>query len=257
MASVSSEGDLAPDHPEVLDRFRAYREARDRQTRNTLVEVHRGLATSLARRFADRGEPFDDLVQVAMLGLLKAVERFDPERGLAFSSFATPTITGELKRHFRDKTWAVRVPRRAQELRLDVRAAVERLHQQLGRAPTIGEIAGDLGVTTDDVIEATEATNAYKASSISAPAGDEGSRIEDRLGVDPTSDLARDAALRRVIESLPEREQQLIELRFFRDLTQSEIAEELGISQMHVSRLLRRTFVLLRERLGDDDISVG
>jgi RNA polymerase sigma-B factor len=245
-------GAPARDRSEVLDLFRVYRQTRDRAARNELVELHRGLATSLARRFADRGEPVDDLVQVALLGLLKAVERFDPQRGLAFSSFATPTITGELKRHFRDKTWAVRVPRRAQELRIDVRAAVEHLHHELRRAPTIGEIARLLDVTTDEVIDASEATAAYKATSLSTPVGDDGLKIEDRLGDDPSAELARDATLRQVIATLPDRERRLIELRFFEDRTQSEIADELGISQMHVSRLLRRTFVELRERLGDD-----
>ncbi|MCZ7525625.1 MAG: SigB/SigF/SigG family RNA polymerase sigma factor [Acidimicrobiia bacterium] len=240
------------DEQAILERFSRYRRSGDRALRNELIEHHRGLALHLAQRFAHRGEPFDDLVQVAMLGLLKAVERFDPDRGAAFSSFAAPTISGELKRHFRDRTWSVKVPRRIQEMRLEVRAAADALHQRLGRAPAPAELAADLSVTTDEVLEAMEATNAYRATSLSAPLRDEPDvALEQRLGTDPTGELDRDVLLEQLIDELPEREQRLIRLRFFGDLTQSEIAEQLGISQMHVSRLLRRTLLDLRERLGD------
>jgi RNA polymerase sigma-B factor len=231
-----------------VERFFEYRRTRDRRLRNELVEEHRGLATHLARRFADRGEPLDDLVQVAMVGLLKAVERFQPERGLAFSSFATPTILGEIKRHFRDRTWAIRVPRRSQELRLALRDAVERLQHDLGRTPRIAEVAECLDVEVEDVIDAMAAADAYRTTSFSAVAG--GVRtVEERLGDDPSDTIERDVMLRQLIDALPDRERTIMQLRFYEDRTQSEIAEVVGISQMHVSRLLRKTLADLREQI--------
>jgi RNA polymerase sigma-B factor len=226
--------------------FAAYRRTRERSVRNRLVEHHRSLAVLLAQRFAGRGEPLDDLVQVAVVGLLKAVERFDPARGVAFSSFATPTILGELKRHFRDHTWAVRVPRRSQELHLEVREAASRLAQDLGHAPTVADIADDLQRTTDEVLEGLEAAGVYRSAPLSAPAGDDGPDLEARLATEE-HDLPEERVLvDQLVESLPEREQEIVRLRFFEDLTQNEIADRLGISQMHVSRLLRRCLVELR-----------
>jgi RNA polymerase sigma-B factor len=233
-------------------RFVEYRRTNSRRLRNELVEAHRDLAERVARRYAHRGEPLDDLVQVAMVGLLKSVERFDPARGLAFSSFAVPTIAGEIKRHFRDRTWSIRVPRRTQETRLALGPATERLHQALGRPPTVAELASALDVGTDDIIEALEADTAYRPASISAPqtGGDGAARsLESMLGADTMDRVSEDVALKELLRGLPERERRIIELRFFHDLTQSEIAAQLDISQMHVSRLLRRTLLELRAQL--------
>jgi len=238
---------------EVLARFVEYRRSGDRRLRNALVEEHRGIAERLARQYADRGEPLDDLVQVATLGLLKAVERYDPERGIAFIGFASPTISGELKRHFRDKTWSVRVPRRAQELRMQLHAATDTLHQRLGRTPTLQELASHLEVSTDDVLAAMEAAAAYRATPMSAFATDDDrSPLERRLGHDPSDETERGVLLEQLLATLPEREATIVRLRFFDDLTQNEIAKRLGISQMHVSRLLRRSLAELRGVLGDE-----
>jgi RNA polymerase sigma-B factor len=245
-------GTSAGDAPTIDPRFAEFRRTGERRLRNELVEAHRDLALRAARRFANRGEPLDDLTQVAMVGLLKSVERFDPARGLAFSSFAMPTITGEIKRHFRDKTWSIRVPRRTQETRLALGPVSERLQQDLGRPPTVTELAEALSVTSDEVIEALEAGTAYRPASISAPFNDSegGSRqLEATLGSDPTERMNDDLAIAALMEGLPERERTIIRLRFFEDLTQSEIAAQLDISQMHVSRLLRRTLLELREQL--------
>src|SRR3954466_6645183 len=156
----------AQERAESRAKFVEYRRTGDRKLRNELIEAHKSLASHLARRFSNRGEPFDDLLQVACLGMLKAVERFDPERGLEFSTFATATIEGELKRHFRDKTWSVRVPRRSQELHLRLRPTIAELTQRLGRAPRIPEIAEELGIRVDDVLEAMEVGGAYRSASL-------------------------------------------------------------------------------------------
>jgi RNA polymerase sigma-B factor len=235
-----------------LDDFRAYRSSGDRKLRNRIVEQHRGLAVALARRFQNRGEPLDDLVQVALLGVLKAVERFDPDRGVSFSSFATPTVLGELKRHFRDTTWAVKVPRGAKELHLKVGPTVNDLHQRLGRAPSVPEIALELEVSEELLLEAMEAGAAYQPMSISSGAAtasdDAGPTLADRLGgLDEEHGRAEArVTVRRLMATLPDRERTILYLRYFEDLTQSEIAERVGISQMHVSRLLRQAL----EKLG-------
>jgi RNA polymerase sigma-B factor len=242
---------------EERDRLRAmfveYRRTNDRKLRNELIEAHKPLASHLARRFANRGEPFDDLLQVAYLGMLKAVERFDPERGLEFSTFATATVEGELKRHFRDKTWSVRVPRRPQELHLRLSHTINELSQRLTRAPRVPEVAAELGVTEEEVLEAMEVGGAYRSSSLDArpPEGQDTSALERRLGEpDHNFDLAEHRVLlERVLGDLPERERTIVELRFFHEMTQTEIAEKVGISQMHVSRLLTRTLLQLRELL--------
>lgn len=242
------------DHRADLDDFHAYRDSGDRTARNELVERHRGLAVALARRFQNRGEPLDDLVQVAMLGVLKAVERFDPDRGVSFSSFATPTVLGELKRHFRDTTWAVKVPRGAKELHLKVGPMVNDLHLRLGRAPSVPEIAAALDVSEDNLLEAMEAGAAYQPASISAGAGagndEAGPTLADRLG-GPDEEHGRAEArvtVRSLMAKLPERERTIVYLRYFKDLTQSEIAEQVGVSQMHVSRLLRQALETLGRR---------
>jgi RNA polymerase sigma-B factor len=224
--------------------------------RDEIVASQVGLAEYLARRFKNRGEPIEDLIQVALLGLLKAVERFDPGRGLEFSTFATPTIVGELKRHFRDKGWAVRVPRRVQELHLRMGTVVNNLAQEMGRSPTIPEIAQRAEVSVDEVLEAMEAGRAYRFSSIDAPAGDDDDRAQSpaaaQLGEADSGleEVEQRMLLSPLIASLPKREQMIIHLRFFRGMTQSEIAGRLGISQMHVSRLLARSLAQLRDRAG-------
>jgi RNA polymerase sigma-B factor len=214
-----------------------------------LIAAHLGLAEYLARRFANRGEALDDLVQVASLALVKAVDRFDPSRGVEFSTFATHTIVGELKRHFRDKGWAVRAPRRMQELYLRLSKVVGTLSQRLGRSPTIAEIAGELKVSEEEVLEALEAGQAYRSTSLDAPAGkEEGEALVARLGGnDPSMENAENrATLSPLLARLPERERLIVHMRFFVGLSQSEIATRLGISQMHVSRLLARCVAQLR-----------
>src|SRR4051794_19048623 len=245
---------LSAEEREVLRaKFVEYGQSRDRKLRNELIEAHKSLAAHLARRFANRGEPFDDLLQVACLGMLKAVERFDPERGLEFSTFATATVEGELKRHFRDKTWSVRVPRRPQELHLRLGNTINELSQRLNRAPRVPEVAAELGVSEEEVLEAMEVGGAYRSASLDTRPGDDGdsSVLERRLGTnDHNFDLAEHRVmLDRVLAELPERERMIVELRFFHDLTQTEIAEQVGISQMHVSRLLTRTLIQLRDKV--------
>ncbi|MEW2070967.1 SigB/SigF/SigG family RNA polymerase sigma factor [Streptomyces sp. NPDC007346] len=204
------------------------------------------MAYRLASRFRDRGESLDDLRQVAAMGLVKAVDRYDPARGKAFETFAVPTVTGELKRHFRDHTWDVHVPRRVQDLRNRVRTARRDLAQRLGgRAPTCAEIAAEAGLAEEDVLLGLEALESYSALSLDAgPAGpDAGGTLADRLGsCDHALDVAVDReAVKPGLRELPERERTILYLRYFRDMTQVGIAEHLGISQMHVSRLISRS----------------
>ncbi len=240
-----------PDRREELRRlFTEFARHRDPSVRARLVEGHLGLAEYLARRFSNRGEPLDDLVQVASLGLLKAVDRFEPSRGVEFSTYATHTIVGELKRHFRDKGWAVRAPRRMQELYLRLGKVVSTLSQELGRSPTIPELATEAQVSEEEVLEALEAGQAYRFSSLDATSSseDEGDTLSAQLGEEDPQLLGAEhrAALSPLIERLPPREQAILHLRFFEGMTQSEIAGRLGISQMHVSRLLARSLSQLR-----------
>jgi RNA polymerase sigma-B factor len=226
--------------------------AGDQQARGQLVQRFLPLARQLARRYQRGGEPLDDLVQVASLGLLKAIDRFDPERETAFSSFAVPTILGELKRHFRDKGWSVRVPRDLQELTVKVDRVGEQISRDLGRAPTPTEIAEAIGVTAEQVLEAREASAAYRAVSLDRPRDEEeedSSGIADAVGhEDPGFSLAEDAAtVERLMRVLTDREREVLRLRFEEDLTQSEIGERVGVSQMHVSRLIRQSVARLRE----------
>lgn len=240
---------------ELREMFVAFAASREDLLRNELIEAHLGLAEYLARRFSNRGEPLDDLVQVASTGLIKAVDRFEPERGLEFSTYATHTIVGELKRHFRDKGWAVRVPRRMQELHLRLSTLVNTLNQDLGRSPTIPEIAVAAGVSEEEVLEAMEAGQAYRFTSIDAPVGGEdGGSLASTLGDDDVSmvDVEHRVALSPLIAKLPARQQHILHLRFFEGLTQSEIASRLSISQMHVSRLLARSLAQLRQDASQD-----
>ena len=223
------------------------------RVRDELVEMHLALVEHLARRFRNRGEPLDDLVQVGTIGLIKSVDRFDPDRGVEFSTYATPTIVGEIKRHFRDKGWAVRVPRRLQELRLSLTSATAELTQRNGRSPTVHELAEHLNLTDDEVLEGLESANAYSTLSLDAPeSGDDDSfAVADTLGSvdDSLEGVEHRESLKPLLAKLPAREKKILLLRFFANKTQSEIAAEVGISQMHVSRLLARTLAQLREGL--------
>lgn len=231
------------------DLFARYSASGDPALRNELVQHYSGLAEALARRFDHRGVPLDDLVQVAQIGLLKAVERYDATMGAAFTTFATPTILGEIKRHFRDKTWSIRVPRSIKDLHLRVTPAVSELHHLLGRSPTVAEVAEHLGADEEDVLEAMEAGAAYRPDSVDAPrAGGDGGSIGDTLRDDVRPELAETrVTVRALMQQLPERERTVVYLRYFEDLTQSEIAERVGVSQVHVSRLLRRALATLGE----------
>jgi RNA polymerase sigma-B factor len=240
-----------PDRDHVRALFREYQESHSQELREELIEAHLGLVEYLSRRFAGRGEPLEDLIQVATIGLIKAVDRFDPEREVEFSTYATPTIVGELKRHFRDKGWAVRVPRRLQELNLQLGEIMGQLAQKLGRSPTVAEMAGAAGTTEEEVLEGLDSAHAYTLTSLDAPAGDEDLALREQIG---TEDEALElleyrTSLMPLLEELPPRERTMLYLRFFRGMTQSEIAERLGISQMHVSRLLAKTLATLREGL--------
>jgi RNA polymerase sigma-B factor len=225
--------------------------------RATLVELHLPLVEYLARRFRNRGEWLDDLTQVATIGLIKSIDRFDLERGVEFSTYATPTIVGEIKRHFRDKGWAVRVPRRLQELKLSLTKAIGELAQREGRAPTVSELAAHLQMSEEEVLEGLESANAYSTVSLDAPdSGDEDApAVADSLGMidEALEGVEYRESLKPLLERLPPREKKILLLRFFGNMTQSQIAAELGISQMHVSRLLARTLAQLREGLTVDD----
>jgi RNA polymerase sigma-B factor len=223
----------------------------DTADREALINSHLALARSLARRFSNRGESLDDLTQVAMLGLVKAAIRFDAGREYQFSTFATATITGELKRHFRDKRWGMHVTRTAQERYLRVRDATEWATQDLGRSPTIGEIAQRAGVSEEDVLEAQELAGAFHVDSIEGAAAGDDSGPGLQLGtLDPgMSGVENRLTISGLLAELPEREQRIIGLRFVDELTQSQIAAELGLSQMQVSRILSRTLSSLREAL--------
>jgi RNA polymerase sigma-B factor len=259
---VEASGRTGPDRAHARGLFVEMGKLPDRdptraKMRDELVSLHMPLVQYLARRFRNRGEPLDDLVQVATIGLIKSIDRFDTERGVEFSTYATPTIVGEIKRHFRDKGWAIRVPRRLQELKLALTKTTAELSQQLGRSPTVAELAERLGMSEEEVLEGLESANAYAAVSLDAPEGsDEGSgAVSDTLG-EYDADLERienREALKPLLENLPERERKIIALRFFANMTQSQIAIQLGISQMHVSRLLARTLADLREGLLQED----
>ena len=232
--------------------FERYLDKRDPVDRAMLVERFLPLARQLARRYQRPEEPFDDLFQVACLGLVKAIDRFDLTREVAFSSYAVPTILGEIKRYFRDKTWSVRVPRDLQELALKVDRAVADLSLDLHRAPTVAEIAAKVGSDEEDVLEALEASGAYKATSLEAPRGssdeDGGDTLGDTMGTEETGfGLAEDrATLEHLMRSITPREREVLRLRFAEDLTQAEIGEQIGVSQMQVSRIIRQSIARLR-----------
>ena len=250
MSEPSTPDDLAD-----LELFRKFAASKSRRLRNQLVERHMGLAAHIANRFRRQGGSDDDLRQVAMVGLVKAVDRFDPEYGATFSAFAGRTIEGELKRHFRDRSWAVRVPRGAKELHLLVRNASEELAQRSGRAPTVEEIATHLHVDRDDVLRGLSATAAYNVGSLDVGGTDDDNDVagdrhralaSEEGGYRAVDDRALAAEL---VARLPERQQEIVRLRFYERRSQTEIADAVGISQMHVSRLLRKSFEEMREWL--------
>ena len=257
--TVDTPRESASDEPERVanraeaDRalFERYLDGRDPVDRAVLVERFLPLARQLARRYQRPEEPFDDLFQVASLGLVKAIDRFDLDREVAFSSYAVPTILGEIKRYFRDRTWSVRVPRDLQELALRVDRAVAAMSLDLHRQPTITELAERLEVEEEEVLEALEASGAYKATSLEAPRGaedDAGDTLGDTMGTEERGfALAEDrATLERLMRALTPREREVLALRFEHDMTQAEIGERIGVSQMQVSRIIRQAIARLR-----------
>lgn len=232
--------------------FERWRRQKDRQARDELIERFLPLARKLARRYVQSSEPFDDLVQVASLGLVKAVERFDPDRGFAFSSFAVPTIVGELKRYFRDTSWALHVDRGAQERARKITDAQQKLSARTGRMPTVDDLAQYLEMSQEEVLDGLQTAEAYGAVSLDAPISgeedEESTRLDAIGGEDQRLGLVDDhATIFAAARHLPTREREILYLRFGEDLTQSEIAERVGVSQMQVSRLLRRSLHRLRE----------
>ena len=250
-----------PDEQLAGERRLLERYARDRSptVREELVERFMPLARRLAARYAGGAEPFDDLVQVASVGLVKAIDRFDPVRGTAFSTFAVPTILGELKRHFRDRGWSVHVPRDVQERILKVERALADLPSKLGHSPTVQEIAERIEATDEEVLEAMHAAQGHHAVSLDASSslgdGDDPGPLKDRIGEE---DLSFDTveygeAIGPVLEEISERDRKVLHLRFVEDKTQSEIEEQVGVSQMHVSRILRATIEKLRQQIPEEE----
>jgi RNA polymerase sigma-B factor len=236
------------------ERIRRYHATKDRKLRDEILRDAQGIAVGLARRFRDRGAELDDLVQVAQLGLLYAIERFDPDRGVPFIGFATPTVLGELRKHFRT-VWSVHMPRSLQEATQRLGPAVAELHHELGRSPTLDEIAVRMGVTREQVIEAMEASTAFRARSLDAPApGSSGSALHATMASEhadvPFAQVDARETVAQLLPSLGERSRRIVELRFFHDLSQSEIAEAVGVSQMHVSRLLRQALEQMGALMG-------
>jgi RNA polymerase sigma-B factor len=242
--------------------LRRYHKDGDLQAREQLIEQYMSLVRSLARRYSYRGEQLEDLVQIGAIGLINAIDRFDLDRGVELTTYATPNIIGEIKRHFRDKGWAVRVPRGLQELNVQLSRLVEQLTVQLGRSPTIPELAKAAGVEEEEVLEALESGRAYTSLSLSVGGG--GGDDDD---LDPLESLGTEehqyevsedrAVLAPGFKALDERERKILQLRFFEGLTQSQIAQQVGISQMHVSRLIRRSLEKIRETIAEDEESLA
>lgn len=226
------------------------------RARDDLVRLHLSLVEHCARRFRNRGEPFEDLVQVGTIGLIKAVDRFEADRGVEFSTYATPTVIGEIKRHFRDKGWAIRVPRRLQELRMQIGTATGELTQRLGRSPTPRELAQVIGCTVEEVMEGIESSQAYATLSLDASDDSEDGppAMLATLGREDANleHVEVRESIKPLLDGLGEREKRILLLRFFKNMTQSQIADEIGVSQMHVSRLLTRTLAQLRLSLEQD-----
>jgi RNA polymerase sigma-B factor len=255
VADRSRDSDYAHLHP-LFDEYAALPEGSPGRAavRSKLVTGYLPVVQHIARRFAGRGEPVDDLEQAGTVGLLNAVDRFEPERGIDFLSYAVPTITGEIRRHFRDRTWSMRVPRRLKDLQSSINGAVGPLSQELGRAPRPSEIAARLGIPTEEVVEGLDAQQAYRSTSLDELTAGSDTALTDTLGsVD--AELAKveyRQTLAPLLDELPERERTILLLRFFGNLTQTQIADRVGISQMHVSRLLAQTVGQLRRRMTED-----
>ena len=235
----------------------AYHREGDRDARERALVELMPLVRALASRYAGRGEPLEDLVQVGALGLVKAVDRFDVDRGVEFSSYAVPTIVGEIRRHFRDRTWGVHVPRRLKELSMRLSRTRDELSAELGRSPTVAELAEAVGVDEEEAIDALEASKAYAPRSLDQPYDDdEPARVpglaDEERGY---AALERGSVVRQGLDALEERERRIVVLRFLRGMSQSEIAAEVGISQMHVSRLLRKSLETMRGRLEETEVT--
>ena len=255
----ASEGRVAWDKDRTRELFRRYKEQGDSEARDQLIMSHLNLVRFLASKFKNRGEALDDLIQVGTIGLIKAIDRFDPERGLEFTTYATPTIMGEIKRHFRDKGWSVRVPRRLQELSAKVNQVTDELTNQLQRSPSVAEIAESLGVSVDEVLEAMESSSAY--SSVPLEGGgssddEEAPSVIDHYATEDADLAASDdrIVLEEAIADFSPREQDVIRMRFVDGLTQVEIAERLGVSQVQVSRLLRRTLRRIQDKIDPEGL---
>ena len=251
-------GKLAWDKQRTRELFALYKEQSDEDARNELVMSHLNLVRFLASKFKNRGEPLDDLVQVGTIGLIKAIDRFDPERGLEFTTYATPTILGEIKRHFRDKGWSVRVPRRLQELSSKVNQATDELTKELQRTPSTEEVASKLGVTVEEVLEAMESSSAYSSVPLESGGSDDDDApavIDHYASVDQDLAASDDRmVIEDTIKEFSPREQEVIRMRFNDNLTQVEIAKRLGVSQVQVSRLLRRTLKKLQEKVDPEGL---
>ena len=252
-------GKDAWDKERTHELFRLYKEKGDEEARDQLIVSHLNLVRFLASKFKNRGEPLDDLVQVGTIGLIKAIDRFDPERGLEFTTYATPTILGEIKRHFRDKGWSIRVPRRLQELSAKVNQATDELTVELQRSPSVEEIAAKLGVGAEEILEAMESSGAYTSVSLEAGGSsedDEAPALIDRLGsVDEDLDVSDDRmVIDDAISDFSPREQEIVRMRFIDGLTQVEIAKRLGVSQVQVSRLLRRTLRKIQDKIDPEGL---
>ena len=247
-------GKDAWDKERTHELFRLYKEKGDEEARDQLIVSHLNLVRFLASKFKNRGEPLDDLVQVGTIGLIKAIDRFDPERGLEFTTYATPTILGEIKRHFRDKGWSIRVPRRLQELSAKVNQATDELTVELQRSPSVEEIAAKLGVGAEEILEAMESSVSLEAGGSSED--DEAPALIDRLGsVDEDLDASDDRmVIDDAIRDFSPREQEIVRMRFIDGLTQVEIAKRLGVSQVQVSRLLRRTLRKIQDKIDPEGL---
>lgn len=253
---TSPQGSSRQAAAELLQRLRdpSCTDDEAKRLRDELVEMHLPLVQHIAKRYAERGEPIEDITQAGTIGLLNAIDRFDPSQGVAFSSYAVPTIVGAIRRHFRDTTWSVKVPRRVQELRGRIDQAHDGLAQELGRSPTVSEIAARADVDPQDVLDSLELSHVRQTQSLT-PDDPDGTPLADRLGnADPALlAIEDDQTVTKLLSTLPERERTIVKMRFFQQASQSQIAEQLGISQMHVSRLLVKTLAQLRAELEDSD----
>lgn len=253
------EGKAAWDKDRTRELFRQYKEEGSSEARDQLIVSHLNLVRFLASKFKNRGESLEDLVQVGTIGLIKAIDRFDPERGLEFTTYATPTIMGEIKRHFRDKGWSVRVPRRLQELSAKVNQATDELTNQLQRSPSVDEVAERVGASVDEVLEAMESSSAYSSVPLeggSSSEDEESASVIDHYVTEDADLAASDdrIVLEEAIADFSPREQEVIHMRFVEGLTQVEIAERLGVSQVQVSRLLRRTLRRIQEKIDPESL---